>query len=278
MKLRMTLTLALCAAALFVVTLRFRDPVSSAESLDWVQEAAPQTEGERKAVVVELFTSEGCSSCPPADALLAQLEEKQPIAGAEIIALSEHVDYWNRLGWTDPYSSSLFSQRQSDYSRAFGLDDIYTPQMVVDGRAEFVGSLGRRAREVLLEAVNSPKARVTIARSAKTQANEIAVTINVDKLPEGKAGGTAEVYLALTEGKLSSNVSRGENSGRKLAHTAVVRNLKRIGSIDPAKPIFNASENVALEKGWKRENMRLVALVQERASRHILGAAAIKLD
>jgi hypothetical protein len=278
MKLKMAIFFALGAAALLLAAFTFSNRVSSAESLAWMGEVRAQPEGEKTPVIVELFTSEGCSSCPPADVLLLQLEDKQPVAGAEIIALSEHVDYWNRLGWTDPYSSALFSQRQSEYSKAFGLDDIYTPQMVVDGTTQLVGNNPKKALEVITKAVNTPKAKVTIVGSVKTQAKETAVTISVENLPQMRAGDHAEVMIAVTESNLNSSVLRGENSGRKLAHTAVVRKLKSIGKMDSSNHHFSATQSVAMEKGWKPGNIKVVAFVQERGSRRILGAAAVKLN
>ena len=238
MNLRMAIFFMICAVAVVFAAFFFRKPVSSAESLAWIEEAPVQPSGEKTPIIIELFTSEGCSSCPPADVLLMQLEEKQPVAGAQIIALSEHVDYWNRLGWADPYSSALFSQRQSEYSQAFGLRDIYTPQMVVDGKAEFVGSNIKRAHELITEAVNAPKAKLDIVLAFKAQAKEIPVTVSIQSLPEITAGDSAEVLLAIAESNLNSNVLRGENSGRKLAHTAVVRKLQNIGKIDTAKQNF----------------------------------------
>src|SRR5579864_1046092 len=113
-------------------------------------------------VIVELFTSEGCSSCPPADALLKELSEQQKVKGVEIVALEEHVDYWNHLGWKDPYSAAEFSQRQSDYAQVFGSDGVYTPQMIVDGQSELVGSRSLAAREAIENAANQPKAEIVL--------------------------------------------------------------------------------------------------------------------
>src|ERR1035438_8936724 len=101
-------------------------------------------EAARKPVVVELFTSEGCSSCPPADALLQKLQAEQPVAGTEIIAIEEHVDYWNHDGWVDPFSSAEWTQRQAVYT-ALSKKDVYTPELVVDGQSQFVGNDERAA-------------------------------------------------------------------------------------------------------------------------------------
>ena len=242
--------------------------------------AEPMT-GNRSPVLVELFTSEGCSSCPPADEVLTRLDQQQPVPGAEVIALSEHVDYWNRLGWVDPYSSAEFSRRQGEYADAFKIDGNYTPQMIVDGRAEFVGSNVSKARDAIVKAALAPKATVQITRSNNspgTKTDVIPLQVRVENLPLLFNGGTVEVLLAITEDGLRSSVLRGENGGRLLKHTAVVRRLNVIGRIaSQENRTFTANPTTNLASGWRRENLRAVVFVQERESRRVLGAAAIRL-
>jgi hypothetical protein len=238
-------------------------------------------DGVRSPVIVELFTSEGCSSCPPADAVLERLQQTQPVAGAEVIALGEHVDYWNYIGWSDPFSSAAFSARQETYARALGQQDrVYTPQMIVDGQTEFNGSAMNKALEAIAKAARSPKADVRIViPETKTQKDnqEIRFNVSVKNVPPVDRGDVAEVILALTEDKLSSNVTRGENSGRKLAHTAVVREMRALGRVDPATKTFDSEKTIAIADSWKRDDLRVVVFVQERAQRRVLGAAVLNL-
>jgi hypothetical protein len=231
----------------------------------------------RVPVVVELFTSEGCSSCPPAEALLARMDETQPVEGAEVIALAQHVDYWNYLGWSDPFSSHEFSERQGEYARAFGSDGVYTPQMVVDGRAEFPGGSSDRAFDAIAQAAREPKAEVLLSRAdARADADApVRLKLSVEKAPKLADGDAADVLLAVTEGGLSSDVARGENAGRKLGHIGVVRRLTKLGELGAGA--FSTETDVTIEKGWRRENLRAVVILQERASRRVVGAAVVKL-
>ena len=229
-------------------------------------------------VIVELFTSEGCSSCPPADEVLATLDKAQPVPGAEIIALGEHVDYWNKLGWIDPYSSADCSQRQSSYASAFGSDSVYTPQMIVDGRDEFSGGNMSKARDAIAKAARLPKANIQLLASSGSKANEIQVSINISDLPRPSSGDRSDVVLAVSENNLHSEVPRGENAGQFLRHSAVVRKLTVLGQIKSDSNPFHAQPVVRLLDRWKRDDLRAVVFVQERSSRRIVSAAALGLS
>lgn len=221
----------------------------------------------RKAVVVELFTSEGCSSCPPADKLLINFREQHRNDGVEIIPLGFHVDYWNRLGWRDRFSSAAYSQRQQDYADRMKLEGPYTPQMVVDGDTEFVGNNVERAQDVISQAAGrSAGAEVAITRAA---GDKLHVKIN------SASRNTADVLLAITEDNLSSSVKRGENGGHVLRHAAVVRDFRQVGQLSGGS--FESDVSFNAGKDWKRADLRAVIFVQEKASGKILGAAATSM-
>ncbi len=219
----------------------------------------------RKTVVVELFTSEGCSSCPPADELLGRLRQEKIAEALEIIPLGLHVDYWNFQGWTDRFSSADYTRRQEKYAERFGIEGPYTPQMVVDGDQQFVGSDSSRARQAIARAAERPQpAAVEIVAPAPDS-----VEIHV-KAPESTAG---DVLLAVTEDNLSSKVRAGENNGRELRHWAVVRRLERLGRL--RQGAFAASVPLHFDRGWKREDLHIVMWVQEPEDGRIIGAASV---
>ncbi|HEY6273306.1 MAG TPA: DUF1223 domain-containing protein [Terriglobales bacterium] len=226
---------------------------------------APAPARARKTVVVELFTSEGCSSCPPADALLGRLDQEKFVDGLEIIPLGLHVDYWNFQGWTDRFSSADYTLRQQKYAERFGIEGPYTPQMVVDGDQQFVGSDLARARQAITQAaVLEQPAAIEISPQA---AGKIEVQI---KGPRSAAG---DVLVAISEDNLSSKVHGGENNGRELRHWAVVRRLQPVGRL--RQGIFAATVPVKLEKEWKAEDLHVVVFVQQPESGRIIGAARI---
>ena len=229
-------------------------------------------------VVVELFTSEGCSSCPPADALLAKLDALSRVGSAQVLALEEHVDYWDDQGWRDPFSSHDLTARQFAYAGALGNRNPYTPQMVVDGSAQFLGGRADRALQSIAAAGERAKVPVTLARAAGDQSGKENLSIEVGKVSSSPKGGSAEVWLAVTETGLHSSVSRGENAGHELRHAAVVRAMRKIGEAKPDRDVsFSSDATVSLRKEGNRDNVRVVAFVQEKNSLKILGAAEIAL-
>jgi len=263
-------------------------------------------------VVVELFTSEGCSSCPPADALLQRLAAAGQ-DGVRVIALGEHVDYWDRLGWKDRFSSGELTARQRTYASRFNIDSIYTPQMVVDGRTEFVGSDASAARSAITKAAAARHGTVTlaleggperpapqpagvvrpsemarpftdVARPLTDMARPFAdvarpfqgrITVTVTNLPPVSRGDHADILLGITEDHLQSDVKAGENRGRVLAHAPVVRKLTTIGEV--VGESGSAATELTIAPDWRREHLTIVAFVQERRSRTVLAAVSLPL-
>ncbi|WP_394845888.1 DUF1223 domain-containing protein [Pendulispora brunnea] len=239
--------------------------VALAAGSSWADAPAPKATGPAVPVVVELFSSEGCSSCPPADKFLDELERTQPVDGVSIIALGEHVDYWDDLGWPDRFASPRFTARQKQYAGVLEDSRTYTPELVIDGRT--ILDRGDRAStaRALQAAAREPRARVTLNRRGDR------VAVDVANVPAGN--DTAEVWLAITESGLSTNVQRGENAGRVLAHAPVVRALRKLGNAEGGA--FRGDAALELDPKWKASALHTVVFVQRAKSRRIVGAAQI---
>ena len=226
-------------------------------------------------VLVELFTSEGCSDCPPADALLQRMDQSQT-GGAQLIVLSEHVDYWNHIGWIDPYSSHFFSDRQTTYSDRFGLKSVYTPQMVVDGTTEFVGNNPNLANQAVQKAEAQLKVPVRISAISLDTPHVLRAHLEADALPEGSNVHKADVCLVVALDHAESQVLRGENGGRHLTHVGVVQSLTKVGNVEIGKS-FAQDVQVKLDSKTDLRNLRVIAFVQQTGQRQVLGAALEKI-
>jgi hypothetical protein len=216
--------------------------------------------GQEAPVVVELFTSEGCSSCPPADAFLGELTKRPAI-----IPLAFHVDYWDYIGWKDPYASPAFTQRQHDYVAALGLHMPYTPQMVVDGRTDVVGS----ERDDVEAAIGKAGAQAKLAVAIEKDGAGYRAVIPAAAAPPG---GPATVWLALFDSQRETRVARGENGGRTLKEYNIVREWRQIGSWD------GRALTLPLPMPKDPGGNGCAIIVQSGPVGPILGAALMKLD
>lgn len=232
------------------------------------KEANDPADDVRSPVLVELYTSEGCSSCPPADRALAFLAEQQPVSGAEVIALEFHVDYWDSPVWKDPFSSALFSQRQKLYAERYRSDQVYTPQMIVDGGQQFIGSDTLQAANVILEAAKKAKAAITVTQDKEK------LSVKISDIPKAE---NSTVFLAIAENNLNTDIKGGENSGKKLSHAAVVRELRSLGTVGGESKGFETQTDLQLKPEWKKGDLKVVVFVQENESRRVLAVGQIKL-
>jgi hypothetical protein len=228
-------------------------------------------------VLIELFTSEGCSSCPPADALLQQLDQSPTIPGAQLIVLSEHVDYWDHDGWKDPHSSHSLTDRQNVYADHLGLKSVYTPQMVVDGTTEFLGSNGPSAKQAIEKARDLEKTPVRISGVSRENPGTLQAHVETDPLPESSRARKADVYVVLALNHAESQVAGGENKGRRISHVAVLQSLTKVGTVEKSKN-FAQDVRVKIDPRVDHTNLRLIAFVQEPGQGKVLGAALQRLE
>ncbi len=232
------------------------------------QSAASQS---KTPVVVELFTSEGCSSCPPADALLAKMDKEQPVSNAEIIVLEEHVDYWEKGGWHDRFSSSQYTDRQNQYAPRLKFSESYTPQMIVDGTTQFVGNDGPRALNAVEAAAGTPKVALALSQpmvDGHRVACSVSSPASATPLPK------ADLYAALIDPSETTQVQGGENKGRQLEHVGVVRSMKRIGKLqDLGKGPL--AFNLNAPSDMQPANLRVVVFAQSSDLGPIKGAASV---
>jgi hypothetical protein len=220
----------------------------------------------RVPVLVELFTSEGCSTCPPADNLLIGLSADQPVPDAQIVALGFHVDYWNHDGWTDRFSSSKFTDRQKDYD-FYLKTEPYTPQMVVDGVEAMIGSDTTAVERAIDRSARTPKGvQVKLTREQQQ------ITVSI----QGDPGRNAEAFLALVEDGVQTAVKDGENKGRTLHHAAVVRDFRSLGH--PANGSWTATAPLKVAAGENLAAMHAVVFLQDRRSRKVLGVSEVALQ
>ncbi len=228
------------------------------------QNNAAPTSGPRTPVLVELFTSEGCSSCPPADRLLISLKHNQPVPNAQVIALGLHVDYWNYIGWADRFSSPQFTARQQQYADRLN-DGPYTPQMIVDGTSSVVGNDPNGVTRAIARAGAA-------AKPVKVELSQANGAISV-KL--GGTNGSPEVFFALVEDDLESRVKAGENDGVTLHHVAVARELRSLGHA--TNSAWATSVPLQLPAGVRKEKSQALVFVQEQRGR-VVGIATIPLQ
>jgi hypothetical protein len=215
---------------------------------------------QRTPVLVELFTSEGCSSCPPVDKAVAELQSRQPVANAQVVLLSFHVDYWNELGWKDRFASHDYTLRQQQYSALFSEGSVYTPEVVIDGKE----SQAQWLPDEIRNAAGATKP-VTV-RIASKSPHVVAISAQAD------SNTHARVLVAVTEDGLSTKVGGGENGGRLLTHSGVVRNLSSLGKLE--KGALSRDYTVSLDPQWQVSKLMLVCFAQDEKTGRVLGVTA----
>ena len=210
--------------------------------------------------VVELFTSEGCSSCPPADAVVAKIQKESDDKPIYILAF--HVDYWNRLGWKDVFSSADYSRRQNQYADWLKTSEVYTPQIVVNGKTEFVGSEEGTLRNAIKANLQKDAAAEIMLSNIKVDGNKASLSYQIT----GNTGNTV-LLVAVVQKSAQTKVERGENAGHTLSHVQIVRSLQSLNLKGSG-----GTESISLPTGFDAKGSELIAFLQNTSTGAIIGA------
>jgi hypothetical protein len=218
-------------------------------------------------VVLELFTSQGCASCPSADRLLSELIKQAKAEDRPVYGLSFHVSYWNYLGWPDPYSQKQFNERQTEYARHFGTSSVYTPQLIVNGQQQFVGSNRQRARATISEAMKRDYEPLISKATSAEHSDSLSIQLKL-LIPDEPV----TLNLAVVEQELSNYIPRGENSGLTLNHDNVVRYFQ---SFQP----LQSTTTTRIPKSMIGDLARseVIIYIQHTESHTILDAVSLRL-
>jgi hypothetical protein len=235
------------ASAAFINPVHLKKPVADSKGI----------------AVVELFTSEGCSSCPPADELVARIQKEDNDKPVYILAF--HVDYWNRLGWKDVFSSADYSKRQNEYANYLHLQSVYTPQIVVNGKTEFVGSQETTLRNAISASLNkAPEAQLTLSATGFNQPQT-----NIKYTIEGSGKNTILVLAAIQK-SAQTKVERGENRGHTLSHIQIVRKLQTVSLTGKSGQV-----EMALPHGFNSQNWEVIGILQNTLNGAVTGASKV---
>ena len=215
--------------------------------------------------LIELFTSEGCSSCPPADEALEEIQKKYN--DKDVLVLSYHVDYWNKLGWKDIFSDVSFTQRQEYYSNIFRLNNIYTPQVVVNGKKEFLGSDKSKLVSSIEEQLNERSAVSIKLNAVQNTEGKIVVQYSVEEADTKKE----QAILVLIQKMATNEIKKGENKGRTLHHINIVRNIFYL-------PLKEKSTNFTLPAGLQKEDFSVAGFIQEKSSGKIKAIQSASIE
>jgi hypothetical protein len=236
-----------------------------------IAQGHPVSGEKRTPIFLELFTSEGCSSCPPADAFVESLDASQPIPRAHLIVLSEHVDYFNHDGWTDPYSSSAITSRQYAYAHSFKLKDAYTPQIIVDGDEILPTDNSQAMREIFDRAAVAPMIPLRLGKLLPDAKGNQPKTLHID-IDRNTSPKNAGVFVAIALDHAASKVLAGENEGKSLTHVAVLQSLTKVGELKPDSS-FNKDVALKLRASKPARKLRVIVFLQESGPGKVLGAA-----